>query len=439
VTNAWLAAGLGVVVALDLALLVILLGPALARRSEERGDGRRNGGAAGRALDVRAIAALDPLSALADGVPAAAYDRVVRVASWAFLLSTAIVVYATGLWPDAEDPLLLVLAIGGVFILVAHDLLPTKLLAGSRFIVDGAVAITLVTIVVALTGGAASPFFYAYPLVVVGAALVIRPLSAAGLAAVAIAGYVVAVVASAGGESLGVELVAMAVVNVTALLLLTFVAMVVAREQRRTREAALRLSTIDALTGLANRAYILAAVEREIERATRYRRGFCVLMADLDGLKEINDTHGHRVGDDALAAVAGVVRENVRRIDTPARLGGDEFVVLLPETDREGARVVADKIRQGVAAIAIADHGEPVRLGVSIGLGEWAPGRSLDDIMAAADDAMYDVKRFTRRGPGGGRRPGGRATLTAVGPGRVPTSFADDDLVDAPGTLRGRP
>ena len=123
-TNAWLAAGLGVVVVLDLLLLWIVAGPVLVRRFEEWDLGRRNDGAEAAVLDLRAIAALDPSSVLADGVPAAAYDRVVRVTSWAYLLSTAIVVYATGLWTEAEEPLLLVLAIGGVFIIVAHDLLP---------------------------------------------------------------------------------------------------------------------------------------------------------------------------------------------------------------------------------------------------------------------------------------------------------------------------
>ena len=410
-TNAWLAAGLGVVVVLDLLLLWIVAGPVLVRRFEEWDLGRRSDGAEAAVLDIRAIAALDPSSVLADGVPAAAYDRVVRVTSWAYLLSTAIVVYATGLWPEAEEPLLLVLAIGGVFIIVAHDLLPAAGLGPGRFVVEGAVAITLVSVVVALTGGATSPFFYAYPLVVVGAALVVRPPVTIGLAAAASVGYLVAAAVAAGREPPSDGAVALVAVNLTALVLLAFVAMVVAREQRRTRDAAVRLSTIDALTGLANRGYILAAVEREIDRATRYRHGFCLLMADLDGLKELNDRYGHRTGDRALATVAAVIRDNVRRIDTPARLGGDEFVVLLPETDREGARVVADKIRQGVAAARIGEQGEQVSIGVSIGLGEWAPGRSLDDVMAAADEAMYSVKRYARR------RENGAAGLAAVGPG----------------------
>ena len=428
-TNAWLAAGLGAVVVLDIALLWIVLGPTLARRLVERNAGRRNGTAEVGALDIRAIAALDPSPILGGGVPAAAYDRVVRVASWAYLLSTAAVVYATGRWPAAEDPVLLVLAIGGVFILVAHDLLPAAGLGAVRFAVEAAVAVILVSIIISLTDGAASPFFYAYPLIVAGAALVVRPAVTVALAAAAIGGYLAAALVAAGGRAPVPGELGPVAINLTALVLLAYVAMVVAREQRRTRDAAVRLSALDALTGLANRGYIIAALEREIDRATRYGRRFCLLMADLDGLKEVNDTYGHRVGDHALAIVAGVIRENVRRIDTPARLGGDEFVVLLPETDREGARVVADKIREGVAAASLGEGGERIPIGVSIGLGEWVPGRSLDDVMAAADDAMYDVKRRTRR------RPNGRTALEAVGPGRPAREAERGDPV---GTIAGR-
>jgi diguanylate cyclase (GGDEF)-like protein len=412
VTIAWLAAGLGVVVAIDLVLAWIVLGPAIARRLDDGGAGRLGGGPGG-ALDLRAIAALEPGSLIADGLSIAAFDRVVRVASWAYLLSTAVIVYATGLWPEAEESLLLVLAIGGVFILIAHDILPSADLGSARFVIEGAVAITLVSLVVALTGGAISPFFYAYALVVAGAALVVRPFATVVLAGLAIGGYLVAAVVATGGSALDEGEVAIAAVNLTALLLLAYVAAMVAREQRRTRDAALRLSTLDALTGLANRAYVLAAVEREIDRATRYRHRFCILMADLDGLKELNDTLGHRAGDRALAAVAWVIRENVRRIDTPARLGGDEFVVLLPETDREGARVVADKIRQGAAAVRVVERDRRVTIGVSVGVGEWAPGRTIDDVMAEADDAMYRDKR-RNRGPGAAG-----AGLTPVGPGRA--------------------
>jgi diguanylate cyclase len=137
-------------------------------------------------------------------------------------------------------------------------------------------------------------------------------------------------------------------------------------------------------------------------------------MVDLDGLKELNDTFGHRTGDRALAAVAAIIRENVRRIDTAARLGGDEFVVLLPETDREGALVVAGKVRQGVADTVIVERGGRIPISVSLGVSEWVRGHSLDDVMAEADHAMYQDKR-RRPGPLGFAAPG----IAAVGPGRL--------------------
>src|SRR5450759_2199328 len=170
--------------------------------------------------------------------------------------------------------------------------------------------------------------------------------------------------------------------------------MVVAREQRRARQVAVRLSTTDALTGLANRAYLLAAVEREIERGTRYGRGFCLLMADLDNLKSVNDSYGHRAGDHVL--------DGVRRIDTSARLGGDEYVVLLPETDPTGAFVVAEKIRQGVAAMRTVERDGPVEVSVSIGLVAWPDdGRTLDQLIDAVDEAMYAAKQRGRNRIGG--------------------------------------
>ena len=134
-------------------------------------------------------------------------------------------------------------------------------------------------------------------------------------------------------------------VNLTALVLLSYVAMVIARAQRRTRDAAIRLSTVDSLTGLFNRTFFFAAIEREIARSARSGRGFCLLMMDLDELKSINDRLGHFHGDRVLRGVGEVITLGVRQIDTAARYGGDEFVVLLPETDPTGAFVLAEKIR----------------------------------------------------------------------------------------------
>jgi diguanylate cyclase (GGDEF)-like protein len=433
VTNAWLAAGLGLVVTVNVALAWILLGPAIARRLDERAAARRADGHAGGAPEGRAAAPFDGTETMAGGVPAATYDRVVRVASWAYLLSTGAVVYASGLWPGAERTILLVLALGGVFVLLAHDLLPFGRLGAARSLVEGAVALIVVSAVVALTGGALSPFFYGFPLVVVGAALLVPPLVTAVLGLAAVGGYLAAVVAAAGGFTLEHGQIAPLLVNLSALVLLAYVATVVSWEQRRTRDVAVRLSTTDALTGLANRGYMLAAIEREIDRATRYRRGFAVLMVDLDGLKELNDTFGHRTGDRALAAVAAVLRESVRRIDTVARLGGDEFVVLLPETDREGALVVAGKVRQGVADTQIVERGGRIPISVSLGVSEWARGDSLDDVMAEADHAMYQDKHRRR-----GQQRLGPPALAAMGPGRFGPAAAGRQPAPASGPAPAR-
>ena len=180
-----------------------------------------------------------------------------------------------------------------------------------------------------LTGAENSPFFFTFPLIVGGAALVVSPRVTFALAAIASLGYIFATALPGSGPVEPVT-VAMVGINLTALVLLAYVATVIAREQRRARDAAVRLSTVDPLTGLFNRTFFFAAVDREIARSLRSTRGFCLLMMDLDELKLINDRYGHFFGDQVLRGVGEVIQSGVRKIDTAARYGGDEFVVLLP-------------------------------------------------------------------------------------------------------------
>jgi diguanylate cyclase (GGDEF)-like protein len=181
-------------------------------------------------------------------------------------------------------------------------------------------------------------------------------------------------------------------VNLTGLYLLAYVGVTVGREQRRARDAAIRLSTIDSLTGLHNRSYFFTALEREIARGDRSGRAFCLVMLDLDDLKAVNDRFGHVSGDQVLRAVADIVRGGVRKIDTAARYGGDEFVALLPETDPTGGWVVAEKIRLTVAEQGLPgiDPGPTVSVGV---VSYPADGRSADALLVSADRAMYASKR----------------------------------------------
>ena len=189
--------------------------------------------------------------------PMPGYDRVVRIVAWVFLMASTVIVAVTGLWPATQPAILVLLALGGLFIVVVHDLLPSSLLGSSRYVLEGAAALLGASLLVALTGGALSPFFFAFPLIVAGAALVVPGRITIVLTLIAGLGYVIAVLAGSAAGSLGPTAVALVGVNLTALILLAFVAMVIGREQRRARDAAIRLSTVDPLTGLFNRDVLL--------------------------------------------------------------------------------------------------------------------------------------------------------------------------------------
>jgi diguanylate cyclase (GGDEF)-like protein len=322
------------------------------------------------------------------------YDRVLRAVSYAFLGVAAAVVAASGLYPGAAPAIFLILALAVVFLVLVYDVLPPAILGPARFVLLGSVAIAVVTVLIALTGGADSPFFFGYVLVVAGAALVVRPTTAALAAAVASLVYLIALAGLPGSSQLSFDDVVRIALNVLALWFVAYLASVVAREQRRTRDAALRLSLYDPLTQLYNRNYFFAVMEREIQRAARTGRRFCLLMLDMDDLKPINDDYGHHYGDRMLREVAEVVRAGIRGVDSAARYGGDEFVILLPETDPTGAFVVAEKLRESVSAIRMSAPGRMLQTSVSVGVVAFPDdGPSADELLISADAAMYESKR----------------------------------------------
>ena len=380
-----------------LVMAAVVVPPLLGKRGPFQSD---SGGSSGpnpgdlKPADFRAVAGDRQLDFTdLGGVSPGAYDRVVRIVSWVFILATSTIVAVTGLWIDTQPAIFALLAAAGLFVLVVHDLLPTGALGTAKFVLEGSVAVTFATLLVVLTGRDQSPFFFTFPLIVGGAALVVSPRITFGLAAAACIAYLFAI-APPGSGGLPPRTVAIVGINLTALILLAYVAMVIAREQRRARDAAIRLSTIDPLTGLFNRTFFFAAVEREIARSARSGRGFCLLMMDLDELKLINDRHGHFFGDRVLRGVGEVIRLSGRRIDTSARYGGDEFVVLLPETDPTGAYVLAEKIRLGVADLRVDVAGSMIQPSVSIGVVSYPEdGRTSDELMITADASMYHSKR----------------------------------------------
>ena len=163
-------------------------------------------------------------------------------------------------------------------------------------------------------------------------------------------------------------------------------------------EEAQRLSVTDALTGLWNYRYFTIAVGREIERAARFTRPLALLMIDLDHFKGINDSFGHPRGDAVLVEAAARVRACVRDVDIVARYGGEELVVVLPETDEQGAGMLAERVCQAIRGKPFGADGQPpVWLTVSAGVAVFPQhGTAASLLLARADEAMYTAKRAGR-------------------------------------------
>jgi diguanylate cyclase (GGDEF)-like protein len=154
------------------------------------------------------------------------------------------------------------------------------------------------------------------------------------------------------------------------------------------------LSQLDPLTNLYNRRHLFARLEVEVARVRR-GHALALVMIDLDGFKRVNDTHGHQQGDALLKEIADSIRQNTRETDVPVRYGGDEFVVILPDTDAEQARRVAERLADGIRSAGRRfDPARPVT--ASLGIAAAAPPSAPDSVAAIvklADERAYRAKQ----------------------------------------------
>lgn len=153
-----------------------------------------------------------------------------------------------------------------------------------------------------------------------------------------------------------------------------------------------RQATTDGLTGMANHKTFYESLEKELWRVRRFGGPISLVMVDVDNLKKINDTHGHRAGDKVIAEVARRILHCIRQIDTAARYGGDEFAVILPNTRLQDAVKAAERIVSRVADSPVIWDSEPIHLSVSIGAGEYGMDATPEEIMRCSDKALYEAK-----------------------------------------------
>ncbi|CAB5660535.1 diguanylate cyclase [Comamonas aquatica] len=156
------------------------------------------------------------------------------------------------------------------------------------------------------------------------------------------------------------------------------------------------LASRDPLTGVLNRRHMLELMHLEQRRCLRGQRTMLLAQMDIDHFKQINDTHGHGVGDLALMTFTQVVRENIRSSDVLARWGGEEFVLLLSDTHLDGALLTLERVRAAVEAAEVEGGPPGLRMTVSMGLAEHQPGEAVELTLDRADKALYAAKHAGR-------------------------------------------
>ena len=164
------------------------------------------------------------------------------------------------------------------------------------------------------------------------------------------------------------------------------------REMHILTEKLSMMAEEDQLTKLQNRRGIQYQLERLYDEAKRTNKNFSIILCDIDFFKDINDRHGHQIGDQVLVEIAHIIRETIRRSDMAARWGGEEFLIVLPGASQREAYQVAEKIRQNVLKFLFYHQGQEVKVSLSSGVAQMKDATSIDDLIRQADDYMYQAK-----------------------------------------------
>jgi diguanylate cyclase (GGDEF)-like protein/PAS domain S-box-containing protein len=184
-------------------------------------------------------------------------------------------------------------------------------------------------------------------------------------------------------------------------------------ERKKMEDELVRLATVDSLTGAKSRRYFMDKMASEFIKSKRYNRPLSFAIMDIDHFKKINDSHGHRVGDDVLREIVKKCHKAIREVDNFGRLGGEEFGFLFPETDAAGAEVVCERLRRDISSSSFIIDKKEIHCTISIGVSAINDAdKTIDDLINHSDKALYDAKQKGRNrisianSPEKERRPG---------------------------------
>jgi len=171
---------------------------------------------------------------------------------------------------------------------------------------------------------------------------------------------------------------------------------IIKSQQAKSIEIIQEMAIRDELTGLYNRRHVMELLDYEMNRSSRGGGIFCLAMLDIDHFKNVNDNHGHQVGDSVLQKVAMVMKNTLRNVEFCGRYGGEEFLIVLTQTDIRGALICAERVRSGVESMRFPDIGPDFRVTVSLGLTEYHRDDDVQKVIARADTALYLAKHNGR-------------------------------------------
>ncbi|RKY39424.1 MAG: hypothetical protein DRP76_03415 [Candidatus Omnitrophota bacterium] len=169
--------------------------------------------------------------------------------------------------------------------------------------------------------------------------------------------------------------------------------------EKKLKESLKNLAYYDELTRCINFRWTMKILEKEIDRAARYKKELSIIMVDIDHFKKINDTYGHLAGNFILKEFARIVKENVRNIDVVGRYGGEEFLIILPEAGIEEAKIVSERIREKLSQkeIKIPNSSDVIKIKFSAGIACFPyNGKTINELIGVADNALYQAKRKGR-------------------------------------------